>query len=274
VYGNSAPAAPDLAGGGFTVTYSDVSGGYSGEGNIGSDPLFSDAVNGNFHLQAGSPCIDTGDPNSPPDPDSTRADMGAFPYLHPNLLVSLHSLDFGLLDLGIDSLMNLSFFNPTTQPIEVQSVTSSGPAFGFTPSELVGMVPPRSTHVLHVAFEPGLPGAYADTLVIHALQPDSMIRIPLSGSADVLLPPVDSLVIQKGPLNGIRLDWAAVTHSISGRPVESVVYMVYGATSPDGPFVPFGVATTNSYVHPYILNGQPVYFYRVTADVGIESASH
>ncbi len=38
-------------------------------------------MNGDFHLQAGSPCIDTGDPNSPPDPDGTPADMGAF-YFH------------------------------------------------------------------------------------------------------------------------------------------------------------------------------------------------
>lgn len=30
-----------------------------------------------------SPCIDTGDPNDPKDPDSSRTDMGAFPYFHP-----------------------------------------------------------------------------------------------------------------------------------------------------------------------------------------------
>ncbi|MCD6162073.1 MAG: right-handed parallel beta-helix repeat-containing protein [candidate division Zixibacteria bacterium] len=30
-----------------------------------------------------SPCIDTGDPNYPKDPDSSRVDMGAFPYFHP-----------------------------------------------------------------------------------------------------------------------------------------------------------------------------------------------
>ena len=60
------------------VTYSDVKGGWTGTGNIDADPLFVDPVNGDFHLQAGSPCIDTGDPNSPLDPDGTPADMGAF----------------------------------------------------------------------------------------------------------------------------------------------------------------------------------------------------
>lgn len=60
------------------VNYCDVKGGYVGVGNINSAPLFVDAGNRDFHLTAGSPCIDTGDPASPLDPDGTRADMGAF----------------------------------------------------------------------------------------------------------------------------------------------------------------------------------------------------
>ncbi len=51
-----------------------------GEGDILLDPLFVDEGNGDYHLQANSPCIDAGDPNSPLDPDSTRADMGALFY--------------------------------------------------------------------------------------------------------------------------------------------------------------------------------------------------
>ena len=62
----------------ITITYSDIQEGYAGEANIDADPLFVDPANEDFHLQAGSPCIDTGDPNSPLDPDGTRADMGAW----------------------------------------------------------------------------------------------------------------------------------------------------------------------------------------------------
>jgi hypothetical protein len=61
------------------------------------------------------------------------------------------------------------------------------------------------------------------------------------------------------------LDWAAVTHSITGQPVAVVSYIVYGATNPDGPFVPFGFAADTTFVHPYILNSQGQYFYYVTA---------
>lgn len=76
-----------------SVRYSDVEGG-SGQpwfdtGCIEVDPLFVDAAGGNLHLSwdnypvndaSKSPCIDSGDPASPPDPDGSRADMGALPF--------------------------------------------------------------------------------------------------------------------------------------------------------------------------------------------------
>jgi hypothetical protein len=42
------------------VTWSDVRGGYEGEGNIEADPLFANASGGDFRLLAGSSCIDSG----------------------------------------------------------------------------------------------------------------------------------------------------------------------------------------------------------------------
>ena len=44
-----------------TVAYSDVEGGYAGQGNIDADPLFADAAGGDLRLAYNSPCIDAGD---------------------------------------------------------------------------------------------------------------------------------------------------------------------------------------------------------------------
>ncbi|MCP4262560.1 MAG: serine hydrolase [Planctomycetes bacterium] len=90
-----AQISSDLA----SVTYSDVQGGWPGEGNIVTDPLFVDLENGDYHLksQAGrwdltsqswivddvtSPCIDAGDPSTPVDSEPLNnggvINMGAY----------------------------------------------------------------------------------------------------------------------------------------------------------------------------------------------------
>jgi hypothetical protein len=61
----------------------------SKEGDISDDPLFVDASNANYNLLFGSPCIDTGNPGSPLDPDGTRSDMGALPFNNRSVPVEL-----------------------------------------------------------------------------------------------------------------------------------------------------------------------------------------
>lgn len=51
-----------------------------GDSNIFDDPKFVDPANNDFSLQNISPCIDNGNPESPIDPDSTTADIGAYYY--------------------------------------------------------------------------------------------------------------------------------------------------------------------------------------------------
>jgi len=82
-----------------TVMYSDVQGGWPGDGNIDADPCFADPNNGDYHLksQGGryeptegrwtiddvtSPCIDAGDPMTPigqePFPNGGIINMGGY----------------------------------------------------------------------------------------------------------------------------------------------------------------------------------------------------
>jgi len=60
MWGNSPDQVFDRADALTTVRYSDIEGGWPGDGNIDADPLFVD-LNGNYRLSAGSPCIDKGD---------------------------------------------------------------------------------------------------------------------------------------------------------------------------------------------------------------------
>lgn len=91
VFGNGAGTYPSLFSTGddsFTVTFSDIEGGWLGEGNIDGGPLFADPLNEDYSLtwanypaadSTKSPCIDAGNPDPIyNDPDNTRNDMGAF----------------------------------------------------------------------------------------------------------------------------------------------------------------------------------------------------
>ena len=53
----------------ITVTYSDVEGGWEGEGNIEADPLFRAPENDIYRLLEDSPCVDTGTPVGAPAED-------------------------------------------------------------------------------------------------------------------------------------------------------------------------------------------------------------
>ena len=89
----------------LTISFSDIGGGRDGvlipggarliwgEGNIDEDPLFVDPDNNDLHLTFDSPCVDTGDPDSPEDPDGTRADMGAFPFFQSASMIEGYVLD-------------------------------------------------------------------------------------------------------------------------------------------------------------------------------------
>ncbi len=82
-WSNDAPSEPQIdaaPSNNYPLSYNSFQGDVVWPGNISVDPLFVDPENGDYHLQAESPCIDAGDPESPLDPDGTRADMGAFPF--------------------------------------------------------------------------------------------------------------------------------------------------------------------------------------------------
>ena len=84
IYGNSPDAISNSETG--IISYSDVQGGYTGQGNIDASPLF--IGDGNYKLTSSSPCIDAGtsegapttDIDGNPRPQGAGYDMGAYEY--------------------------------------------------------------------------------------------------------------------------------------------------------------------------------------------------
>ena len=81
------------------VSFSDVEGGYAGDGNITLDPLYEDPTLDNYSLKVSplSPCIDAGTAAGAPNmdfhnvarPQGSAVDMGAFEAVQHSLLIAL-----------------------------------------------------------------------------------------------------------------------------------------------------------------------------------------
>ncbi|MFC2150305.1 right-handed parallel beta-helix repeat-containing protein [Calditrichota bacterium] len=93
-----------------------------GDGNIDEDPLFVDADEGDYRLSGDSPCIDAGDPDSPPDPDGTIADMGAIPILPPDIEIKPQEVNFPPTPYGESRHTYVSIKNLGERNLEIYAV--------------------------------------------------------------------------------------------------------------------------------------------------------
>ena len=124
------------------ITYSDIQGGEAGivtndngtvywlEGNIDADPLFTDPENGDYTLQAGSPCIDTGTADTDGDgyDDITdyfgqAPDMGAYEFEGSALSGDLNG--DGLLNI-LDVVVLVNIVLGGSEPIDAGDLNGDG----------------------------------------------------------------------------------------------------------------------------------------------------
>jgi parallel beta-helix repeat protein len=102
----------------------------SGIGNLRADPMFINPATGNFELHPSSPCINAGDPQSEPDPDQSRADIGAY-YVHEGpsaLSVHINELNYHP-PWNYDTGEWIELYNRTMDPVDLsgwQIRSSSG----------------------------------------------------------------------------------------------------------------------------------------------------
>lgn len=85
IVGSTQAAVPSgLTQADYNNVWNNASNNLPGPNGISADPMFVDAPNNDYHLQAGSPCIDAGDPDVQyNDADGTRNDMGAYSTFNP-----------------------------------------------------------------------------------------------------------------------------------------------------------------------------------------------
>lgn len=99
--------------------------------NMITDPLFQDLRHGDLTLYQDSPCIDTGDPDSPLDPDSTRADIGVHYFHHELRTVNRNEVP-QIIDLvsvypnPFNNLLNVQFMLSEPSPVAINVFDVSG----------------------------------------------------------------------------------------------------------------------------------------------------
>ncbi|MDP8239261.1 MAG: S8 family serine peptidase [Candidatus Hatepunaea meridiana] len=182
----------------LTISYSDIEGGRDGivtfnngrinwgEGNINSDPRFADAGNDDYHLTENSPCIDSGDPDSPQDPDETRADMGAFYFPHyvgdPAIEV-VWSEEYGYpvnvdwngafdeILTGFSYDIDLTINNTGGEDLVINEIDFEGDNFSIEPDNFT--VEARQSQDITITFSADDPGEYEATMTIVSNDPDN-----------------------------------------------------------------------------------------------------
>jgi hypothetical protein len=182
VYFNTATTDPEISGI-LNFDYSCCSTALTGTDNITDDPSFIDRANYNLHLNATSPCIDTGDPNSPQDPDGTRADMGAlyFDQSAPDISVSATNLDFPSMIVGSNTTLPLTIYNIGNADLIVSDISLTLiNIFSHNWNINDTLVIPGDSIVLEVTFSPTDTLDYNDTLRI--TNNDSALSVSMEGT--------------------------------------------------------------------------------------------
>ncbi len=210
-----------------TVTYSNIQGGFTGTGNIDANPLFVTPgywddngtpedleddvwVDGDYHLQDASPCIDSGTAVSAPDediegtprPQGDGFDMGAYEFLvspEPMITVTPADLDFGDVTVGDSSNpFEISISNDGTADLIVSGMTlydtenctldvtgGSAPCGTLTPT-----ISPNGNCTVAVTFHPQIATAMSGDLLINCNDPHSpSVDVSITGTGIEAEPP-------------------------------------------------------------------------------------
>lgn len=109
LWGVSDSVQSDFAPTNFTIGFCNLSEPWPGTNNLVSDPLFANAAAHDFHLLPYSPSIDSGNPQSPNDPDGSRIDQGCFTFQPGPPLLSQPMLLGGMHQFTLNAYSNRNY---------------------------------------------------------------------------------------------------------------------------------------------------------------------
>ena len=204
----------------ITITFSDVQGGQAGiagngtvisyENNIDVYPLFVDAINKDYHLAVGSPCLGAGTSDGAPatdiegNPRGTPPAIGAYevpliPPFRPAIVVSPFPIAFGDVIVGVATPVSVSIDNIGTADLTVTDITSDLGGI-LTISETTFTVVPGIVHEITLTLTPSTAGEINGTLTITSNDPNSPTEIDISANVLklVIRVPQDQPSIQAG----------------------------------------------------------------------------
>ncbi len=211
----------------MVLIYSDVEGGWPGQGNIDADPCFVEPgyrdanglwIDGDYHLLQTSACINAGDNNSLPadiqdlDGDSNTTEQ--IPYdLDGNPRIVYDVVDMGafefentppIADAGPNQIVECACNTEKGTKVTLDGTNSSDPDYGVLTYTWTGpfLGSPVEGAVPTVTLEDGCPGEYVITLVVNDgiddSEPDEVVikvvdtttpQFELSVSPTMLWPP-------------------------------------------------------------------------------------
>ena len=179
------------------VTYCDVAGGQSGivgfddiiyQNNIDQYPDFVDADNEDYQLLITSPCIDTGNPNAPNDPDGTVPDMGAYYFAQdgiPNIETDNMMVNFSGVAVNEEQSLLLSVTNTGLADLIVSGASFTSDAFSTEDTNFT--IASMETYQVEILFSPTSEGVHDGLISFETNDPDEQVySVQLHGAGDGL----------------------------------------------------------------------------------------
>ncbi len=109
LWGADKSVQSDFAETNFTIRYSNISEPWAGEGNLSVEPLFTSLAAHDYRLAPYSPCIDTGSPAAPNDPDGSRVEQGAFRFIAPAPMLGIPQSSGGGFEFSLLAYPNRNY---------------------------------------------------------------------------------------------------------------------------------------------------------------------